>query len=125
MALHMTRSSSARGRAQDAIARLRASNLRLRHNVTGKGKPLIKAGAVVAGGAISGAISTKMPEIAGIDSRLLVGGLAVAAGVFGVKGQTGEYILLAGAGMLASYADDYVGDMVSDAEDAADVDVAA
>jgi hypothetical protein len=112
----MTR-SSARGRAQDAIARLRASNLRLRHNVSGKGKPLLKAGAVVAGGAISGAVSTKMPEIAGIDSRLLVGGLAVAAGVFGIKGQAGEYVLLAGAGMLASYADDYVGDMVAGSEE--------
>jgi hypothetical protein len=57
-----------------------------------------------------------MPQIAGIDSRLILGGVAVAAGIWGLKGKTGSALVLAGAGMLAAAASDYTANAIAPSE---------
>jgi hypothetical protein len=62
------------------------------------------------GGAGSGAIKAKFPEIAGFDTRIPAAALLIGAGLFGVKGKWGGRILGAGAGMGACVLSDIVED---------------
>lgn len=80
--------------------------------------------AVIAGGLIAGASQAKMPEIAGIDTRLGIGVAGVVAGTWLLKGQIGSYVTCAGAGVLAVYAADMAEGMLADAEGDADAEAA-
>lgn len=84
----------------------------------------MKAGAVVAGGALGGLVDGKLVPggIAGQPASAFVGAGLVAAGMLVLKGTMAEYALLAGAGMLSPVARDMVDDAVSDD---ADLSVAA
>jgi hypothetical protein len=101
-----------KARAQLATSRRALSSTRAKAKAGGYGSKLEQTGATVAGGAISGVIMAKYPLVGGMDTRLVVGGAAVAAGMWGVKGKTGAYLSCAGNGLLACSVSDYVQAMV-------------
>lgn len=102
--------SPALTRTTAALEAARTKMRSLRENAGGKGGNLEAAGATIAGGAISGALKAKFPEVAGFDTRWIAGGLGVGAGLFLVKGRLGGAVLNAGAGVLACSVSDVVED---------------
>lgn len=104
--------SPALARTQKALEAARAATRRARENASGKGASIEAAVATVAGGASAGAVRAYMPEIAGFDSTLVLGAGLTAAGIFGVKGKIGGYLVNAGSGMLAVGVAELVEDML-------------
>lgn len=109
--------SPALKRTQAALESTRARMRDLRENATGKGAQIEAAVLTVGGGAVSGALKAKLPEVAGIDSRYIAGAVGAGAGLFVVKGKWGGRLLNLAAGVLACAVSDTVEDLL-DGDDA-------
>lgn len=109
--------STSLARLQEKLSRAKSSAALARRNAGGKRKPIMKVGAVAAGGALAALIDNKLfpGGIAGRDASLIVGGVIVVGGIFGMKpGPLSEYALLLGAGVLNPSVNDKVADLVAD-----------
>lgn len=98
--------------ARERIAALQVRSRKLAGNATGKGGNIEAAVATIAGGAVSGAIKAKFPEVMGFDTRIPVAVGAVGAGLFLVKGRMGGWLVNIGAGTAACIISDVVEDML-------------
>lgn len=109
--------SPALKKAKAALARSRASARKLRAQAKGAGGVLETSLSVTGGGAAAGAVTAYLPAIGPVDTRAVIGTLAVAAGAFGLSGKAQCYAVNAGAGMLATFAHDMVADLLVAADD--------
>lgn len=98
--------------ARERIAALQTRSRKLASNASGKGGNIEAALATAAGGAVSGAIKAKMPEVMGFDTRIPVAVGAVGAGLFLVKGRLGGILVNVGAGVGACVISDLIEDML-------------
>lgn len=106
--------------ARERIASLQTRARKLGANAGGKGGNVEAAVATVVGGAVSGAIKAKLPEVMGFDTRIPVAAAGIGAGLFLVKGRMGGWLVNIGAGTAACIISDVVEDMLDgDASEAA------
>jgi len=104
--------------AQKKLMQTKAALARSRSNAKGNLKVAPKAISTVAGGGIAGALQAFYPDVAGMDSRLIAGGLGLMLGAFGLKGKNAEYVICASAGTLACWAQDQTEMMLAGPPDA-------
>lgn len=106
--------------SRNQIEALKKRATALRANAQGKGGNVEAAVLTLVGGAASGAIKAKMPEIMGVDTRVPVSVVLIATGMFVVKGRMGGWLVNAGAGMAACVVSDQVEDMMDGDGDGGD-----
>ncbi len=104
--------SPALKKARAQLTSTRRSLAASRKAAKGGGKVERTIGTVM-GGATSGAIKAKYPDVGGFDTRLPVAAAAWAASMWAVKGKPGAYLACAADGMLACVASDLIHDQLS------------
>ena len=107
-----------RAKAAAALSRLRKSNaaLRAKYKKSAKQAQMAQLGWTVTGGAISGAATGFMPQVLGLDTRLVAGGvLAAVCLVSKTDGLVRPACGLA-SGMLAAYLSDTIEGFVAPVE---------
>lgn len=106
--------SPALNNARNQIANLRSRLTKVRRAAKNNQAGAMEGSiAIVAGGAAAGAAQTYMPDVAGVDTRLAAGGALLLLGTYGLEGKPGALTTLAGAGMLACWAQDMTADMLA------------
>ncbi len=95
-------------KTEQSLTRARAALRKARGS--GSGGTVEQAIGISAGGAVAAVADAYAPELpGGIDPRLAVGGLLVAAAAMGwLKGKNAQWAALAGAGTLACATEDLV-----------------
>lgn len=99
--------------AQAQLSKARAATANLRKNMGGKGGGMLTTLEVVGGGGTAGAIKVYAPEIMGVDTRIIAGGLGVVAGLFApISPKISNHVMAVCSGILAGYTQDVVEDLL-------------
>ncbi len=107
-----------RAKAAAALSRLRKSNaaLRSKYKASAKQAQMAQLGWTVTGGAVSGAAQGFFPDVMGIDTRLVAGGVLAAVCLMSKSDGLVRPACGLASGMLAAYLSDTVADMVGPAD---------
>jgi hypothetical protein len=106
---------------REQLARARAATANLRKNMGGKGGGMLTTLEVVGGGGAAGAAKVYMPEVMGIDTRLIAGAVGVLGGLFApISPKISGHIMAVSSGILAGYTQDVVEDLLDGDEAAAE-----
>ncbi len=107
-----------RDSAAVALARLRKTNaaLRSKYKTSAKNSQMSQLGWTVAGGVASGASQAFVPDVMGIDTRLVVGGVLAGVCLMSKSDAMVRPACGLASGMLASYLSDTVAGIVGPPE---------
>lgn len=109
--VHVGKAKLAAATAQ--LAKAKATASKLRANAGGKGGGVLAVVETIGGGAGAGAIKVYAPEVMGLDTRLLVGGLGVLGGLFApISPKLAGHAMTVCGGILAGYTQDVVEDLL-------------
>lgn len=86
---------------RDKLSRSRATARTLREKTERAGRMTTTVALGASGGALAAVLQNKMPAVAGVDSRLLVGGALTVAALTDMAGQWSDELLSIGSGVLA------------------------
>ena len=100
--------------AKDEQSKLRTQISRLRGNMAGKADTFELLLSVAVGTAVSGAMDAwELDDIFGLDARLAVGGMCIAAGLFlFAKSRMGNLLVGFGVGLAAPAINDMVDELL-------------
>lgn len=90
-----------KNRAIEAADRLKRFRANIKEHAEHGSKVIMGTVLTTAGGAAAAVLESKMPTVAGIDSKFLVGGALVGAALLDVAGDYGEQMTELGSGILA------------------------
>lgn len=86
---------------RDKLASTQMTLRKARENATGKAAPIMATGLIAAGGIAAALAGRYVPDVMGVDSRFIVGGVGVLVAVFGLRGKMATGLILVSGGVLA------------------------